>query len=101
MPNCYADITERRTRSMVQYLAKDPQKLKMYNDVIIDQEKHGFIERVTSPEPTVGKCNYIPHHAVLKESATVPIRVVYDCSCRQSLVHPSLNDCLLAGPPIT
>ena len=25
---------------------------------------------------------------------------MYDCSCRQSQAHPSLNDCLLAGPPI-
>ena len=95
-----ADITERRTRTMVQHLAKDPQKLKMYNAVINDQEKRGFIERVSSPETSVGKCHYLPHHAVFKESATTPIRIVYDCSCRQSQLHPSLNDCLLAGPPI-
>ena len=31
-------------------------------------------------------------------SATAPIRVVYDCSCRQSRWVPSLNDCLLQGP---
>ena len=50
---------------------------------------------------TEGKCHYIPHHAVLKDSATTPpICVVYDCSFRQSQIHPSLNDCLLAGPPM-
>ena len=37
---------------------------------------------------------------MFKESATTPLRVVYDCSCRQSKTHPSLNDCLLTGPPI-
>ena len=94
------DITQRRTRSMVHHLAKDPQKLKMYNDVIVEQERRGFIERFACPEVTKGKCHYLPHHAAFKESATTPIRVVYDCSCRQSKTHPSLNDCLLTGPPI-
>ena len=72
----------------------------MYSDIIIEQEKRVFIERVTHPETTVGTCHYLPHHAVFKESATTPIRVVYECSCRQSQEHPSLNDSLLPGPPI-
>lgn len=44
-------------------------------------------------------CHFIPHHAVKKESATTPIRIVSDCSCRQSPYHPCLNDCLEVGPP--
>ena len=86
---------------MVQHLARDPRKVKMCSDIIIKQEKRVFIERVTHPETTVGTCHYLPHHAVFKESATTPIRVVYECSCRQSQEHPSLNDSLLPGPPIT
>ena len=85
---------------MVQHLARDPQKVKMCSDIIIEQEKRVFMERVTHPETTVGTCHYLPHHAVFKESATTPIRVVYECSCRQSQEHPSLNDSLLPGPPI-
>ena len=34
-----------------------------------------------------------------KESTTTPIRIVYDCSCKQSPDAPSLNDCLHPGPP--
>ena len=86
---------------MVQHLVRDPQKVKMYSDIIIKHEKRVFIERVTHPETTVGTCHYLPHHAVFKESATTPIRAVYECSCRQSREHPSLNDSLLPGPPIT
>ena len=86
---------------MVQHLVRDPQKVKMYSDIIIKHKKRVFIERVTYPETTVGTCHYLPHHAVFKESATTPIRVVYECSCRQSREHPSLNDSLLPGPPIT
>ena len=61
---------------MVQHLARDPQNLKMYSDTIIEQEKRVFIERVRHPETTVRTCHYLPHHALFKESATTPIRVV-------------------------
>ena len=29
----------------------------------------------------------------------MPIRIVFDCSCRQSSNHPCLNDCLIIGSP--
>ena len=34
-----------------------------------------------------------------KESLTTSIRIVYNCSSSQSSDQPSLNDCLLTGPP--
>ena len=43
--------------------------------------------------------HYIPHHGVRKDSSTTPIRIVYDCSCRESDDKPSLNDCLKIFPP--
>ena len=73
----------------------------MYSDIIIEQEKRVFIERVTHPKTTVGTCDYLLHHAVFKESATTSIRVLHQCSCRQSQEHPSLNESLLPGPPVT
>jgi hypothetical protein len=59
-----------------------------------------FIEKVDSDTPPTGQVHYIPHHPVKKESATTPIRIVYDCSCRKSQNSPSLNDCLESTPPI-
>jgi len=38
-------------------------------------------------------------HAVLKDSSTTPVHIVYDCSCHQAKNKPSLNDCLLTGQP--
>ena len=35
----------------------------------------------------------------MKDSATTPVRIVFDCSCRLSSKYPSLNDCLVVGPP--
>jgi hypothetical protein len=70
----------------------------LYSDIIAEQEEKGFIEKVSTTNIS-DKIHYIPHHPVKKDSTTTPIRIIYDCSCRQSTDHPSLNDCLLLGPP--
>ena len=88
---------ERRTSSLVYRLAQTPDLLQTYNN-ITDQEKRGFMERVVSQQPS-DSCQYVPHHAVRKDSPTTPIRIVYDCSYHQSRESPSLNDCLMIGPP--
>ena len=72
--------------------------MALYGDIIADQVKRGFIEQVNVsciPED----CHFNPHHPVKKDSTTTPLRIVYDCSCRQSPTKPSLNDCLQAGLP--
>ena len=84
---------------MIRKLTSDPEKLRMYNDIIQEQPSRGFIERVNNPDTTNGVCHYIPHHAVLKNSTTTPLRIVYDCSFKQG-EQPSLNDCLQPGPPL-
>ena len=91
-------VCSRRTRSMAHRLAKMPELLRQYGAIIVDQERKGFIERVPETDRT-SRAHYIPHHPVRKESSTTPIRIVYDCSCKQSCGSPSLNDCLHAGPP--
>lgn len=46
------------------------------------------------------KINYLPHHAVTKESSTlIKLRVVFDASS-PTTSGKSLNDCLLVGPTI-
>lgn len=90
---------ERRIGSLARRLAQTPDLLQIYNNILVDQEKRGFIERVTSLQQS-DNCHYIPHHPVKKDSTTTPIRIVYDCSCRQSKDSVSLNDCLMVGPPV-
>ncbi|XP_032227954.1 uncharacterized protein LOC116611647 [Nematostella vectensis] len=72
--------------------------MKSYDDIIKEQEARGFIEKVSSPDPS-DHAHYIPHHHVKKESSTTPIRIVFDCSCHQAPSTPSLNDCLEVGSP--
>ena len=97
LPSNYS-ICSRRTRSLAYRLAKTPELLKQYGKIIEEQERRGFIEKV---EDNSRKANihYIPHHPVKKESSTTPIRIVYDCSCKQTSDSPSLNECLHSGPP--
>lgn len=45
------------------------------------------------------KSFYCPHHAVIKESLTTKLRVVFDGSAKSTSGH-SLNDLLMTGPSI-
>ena len=74
-------------------------KLKKYDQIIKDQLKEGGVELAHS-QP-VGREYYMPHRAVIKESAkTTKLRVVYDCSARGEKGSPSLNDCLEPRPAL-
>ena len=91
-------MCQKRTRSLAYRLAQSPGLLQTYNKILKEQLSRDFIEPVLDPRKS-DTAHYIPHHLVKKNSDTTPIRIVYDCSCRQLSEHPSLNDCLLTGPP--
>ena len=86
-------VCERQAKSLAWKLSRTPNLLKTFGEIISNQAQHGFIENVTESQIPLN-CHFIPHHPVKKDSATTPIRIVYDCSCRQSSSHPSLNDYL-------
>ena len=91
-------ICTSRTKSLLTKLRRHPELLKLYDNIIKEQERRGFIEKVDNTF-TTSDVHYLSHHAVKKDSQTTPIRVVYDCSCRESVHAASLNDCLTVGPP--
>ncbi|XP_053388874.1 uncharacterized protein LOC128551938 [Mercenaria mercenaria] len=63
-------------------LAKQPELLKRYDDVIKDQLEKGIIEKVDR-ELSDGLRHYIPHHVVIKpEKSTTKMRIVYDASAK-------------------
>ena len=93
-------ISRKRTINVIHRLQKDPALLDTYSEIINEQEKRGFIEKVPPNEiDTDNRVHYIPHHPVKKDSVTTPIRIVYDCSCKSIRDSPSLNDCLMNTPP--
>ena len=92
------NICKRRTLALVSKHRQSLELLQLYTNILKEQEKRGFIERVTDDNMT-HNVHYLPHHPVKKESRTTPIRIVYDCSCRESSTSVSLNNCLMVGPP--
>jgi hypothetical protein len=64
LPDNYV-ACERRTRAMIHRLAATPDFLKCYGDIIEEQTKRGFIEKVEETKLT-DKAHYIPHHPIRK-----------------------------------
>ncbi|CAB0004286.1 unnamed protein product, partial [Nesidiocoris tenuis] len=54
----------------------------------------GHMSPATSPGSFV-----VPHFAIVRDSPTSPVRVVFDGSCRDTS-GLSINDRLLTGPPL-
>ena len=74
-------------------------KLGEYDTIIRDQLAEGVVE--PAPLQVTGKEFYMPHRAVIRETAeTTKMRVVYDCSARGAKEAPSLNNCLEPGPAL-
>ena len=88
------NIAKGRTINVINRLRRQPMMLQKYGQIIDEQEKRGFIEKVTNEVKESTKVHYIPHHYVRKESSTTPLRIVFDCSCKPARGSPSLNECL-------
>ena len=85
-------------------LHKTPSHLRTYDNIFQEYIQRGFIEPVndtnrSSDSHNLPRVHYLPHHGVHKDSATTPIRVVFDCSAHRGEGR-SLNDCLLTGPSL-
>ncbi|XP_069171146.1 uncharacterized protein [Procambarus clarkii] len=80
------------------HLNRHPENLKLY-DIIQQQLDNKFIKVVTNDDPKEG--HYLPHHVVLRNSATTPIKIVFNCSAKTKQSSVSLNDCLQTGPSLT
>ena len=100
LPSNY-DISLHRLGNQLKKLKKDPQTFEKYNEIILDQEKAGIVEKVSELESS-DKVHYLAHQAVIREEAeTTKVRIVFDASCKVRKSEVSLNDCLHVGPPMT
>ena len=80
--------------STLKKLKQEPELLKAYDNVIREYENRDFIEKIDFPANQQNIIHFLPHHGVKRDSATTPLRVVFNCSAGR----PSLNDCLNTGP---
>ncbi|XP_053376544.1 uncharacterized protein LOC128547565 [Mercenaria mercenaria] len=91
-------LAKGRLKSLVCKLAKQPELLKRYDDVIKDQLEKGIIEKVDR-ELSDELRHYILHHVVIKpEKSTTKMRIVYDASAKTRKEYKSLNECLYRSP---
>ncbi|XP_067045588.1 uncharacterized protein [Acropora muricata] len=74
-------------------------KIGQYDAIIREQLTKGVVE--PAPLQARGKEFYMPHRAVIRETAeTTKMSVVYDGSAGGAKDAPSLNDCLEPGPAL-
>ncbi|GFV63172.1 uncharacterized protein TNCV_4329971 [Trichonephila clavipes] len=102
------DPSEKKSKLQLQDLAlkhfentvlrDDEGRLFDYEQVLVDWEKEGIIEKIAQDEPkNGGKFHYLPHRPVFKENSTTKIRPVFDGSAHHGK-SCSLNDCVEKGP---
>ena len=75
---------------MKKRLDKNPELLSEYNDIINNYENEGIIEKVDVGDyGEVGKVHYLPHRAVVRsDKNTTKVRIVFDASAKDKIVHP-------------
>lgn len=97
----FADIGESRNMAIATFLQME-RKFQKQPEFFADYKK--FIDEYISlghmtlaDDNCTNQVNYLPHHAVLKESTTTKLRVVFDAS-RKTTNQKSLNDSMAIGP---
>ncbi|XP_053392072.1 uncharacterized protein LOC128554787 [Mercenaria mercenaria] len=75
LPTNY-EVIKRRTESLIRRLRREPKILEKYAQILQEQKRRDFIEKLDDNEKLPPQVHYIPHHAVRKDSATTPIRIV-------------------------
>ena len=95
------ELSKKRLQSTINKLGQTEGHIELYNQIIEEQLSLGFIEEVPEEDFRMTNVHYLPHLPVIKESATTPIRIVFDASARMNRQASSLNDCLYSGPSLT
>ena len=90
-------LSTKRLKSTTRKLEK-MSKIEAYHKIMKEQLETGILEEAPAIQ-TGPAVHYIPHSPVFRpDSATTPLRIVYDASARAGPHLPSLNDCLETGP---
>ncbi|XP_061724898.1 uncharacterized protein LOC133530859 [Cydia pomonella] len=89
------NMAKKRFLNLETRLNKNPVLKKQYCDFIKEYEELGHLSKIDKPDFGY----YAPHHAIIRDSETTKLRVVFDCSAKSSS-QKSLNDIQYIGPVI-
>ena len=90
-----------RVVRMQKILAQEPEKLKMYDDVIKGDLEKGYIEEIDDPTPDLSEAHYLMHRAVWRPGhVSSPCRRVNNASM-PDFKGRTLNKCIFKGPDLT
>ena len=68
--------------------------------IIRHQQENDIVEKVDEKSQCQNNAYYIPHRAVVTETAqTTKVCILYDVSVKSSSKNASLNECIETGPP--
>ncbi|GFV14947.1 integrase catalytic domain-containing protein [Trichonephila clavipes] len=84
----------RRFKSLEHSLIKKPAIYSQYRDFMQEYLTLGHMELVPKNDYAKREAYYLPHHAVLRDSSTTKLRVVFDASAKSTSGY-SLNDILM------
>ncbi|XP_054709780.1 uncharacterized protein LOC129219413 [Uloborus diversus] len=89
------EVTKRRFETLKQKLDKTPEILAKYKEIIEQQLNENIVEKCANE--IKDKDYYMPHRAVIRNSETTNVRIVFDASFKSENCK-SLNECLEIGP---
>ncbi|GFW80780.1 DUF1758 domain-containing protein [Trichonephila clavipes] len=89
----------RRFKSLEHSLIKKPAIYSQYRDFMQEYLTLGHMELVPKNDYAKREAYYLPHHAVLRDSSTTKLRVVFDASAKSTSGY-SLNGILMVGPRV-
>ena len=92
-------IALQRLRHLKRRLQREDTFRKHYNTFMCELFSRGYAEKIETAAES-SSCFYIPHHGVYNINKPGKVRVVFDCSAKET-GKASLNDCLLQGPDLT
>jgi hypothetical protein len=82
-----------RLKSVLSKLQRKPEMMKLYYNVIEDQQQKGIIEKVDNKARENGLVYYISHHAYVSPSkSTTKLRIVYDASVKTKQSDKGFNE---------
>ena len=100
IPNNYENAYV-RLKCRVRELSKTTAILEEYNNIIVEQENAGIIEKVAETN-TISKVSYLPQQAIVRnEAETTKVQIVYHASWYDRGTGSSLNGCLHLEPSLT